>query len=133
MPNRLVLLAQAYAAHAKEEQPMAMSGKVHFSSDMRGLEVLDGVAVPRRASAHMVGKLGDPDASILFEVRDDIPVCVEVVVKAKPDGRGLRGADLEGLNLNRLAEAAFLAFAAEPSGGPLGGGDEGETRRFRKG
>lgn len=112
---------------------MAMRGKVRFSSDMRGLEILNGVAVPSRASALMVGKLGNPDASILFEVRDGSPECVEILVKAKPDGRGLRGADLEGLNLNTLAEAAFLRFAAEPAGGPLGGRDEPETRRFRKG
>lgn len=112
---------------------MAMRGKVSFNSDMRGLEILNGVAVPKRASAQMVGRLGEPDASIMFEVRNGSPECVEIVVKAKPDGRGIRGADLGGLNLSTLAESVFLDFATDPAGGPLGGGSEEETRRMRKG
>ena len=115
---------------------MVMPGKFRFSSDMRGLEVLNGVAVPRQASAHRVGKLGDPDTSILFEVRDDSPVCVEIVVKAKPDGRGVRGADLERLNLSRLAGKGIprlrcRAHRRSPRG-PRRGRDPAVSQRHRR-
>ncbi len=113
---------------------MVMRGKVTTSSDLRGLEILkNGVAVPKRVTMSMSGRLGDPDASLLFEVRDGQPVCIEFIVKAKPDGRGLRGADLERVNLNALTERAFSDFAYFSGGGPIGGSDESETRRLRKG
>lgn len=112
---------------------MAMDGDVTFESDMRGLEFLDGATVPRRVVVHMAGRLGDPDASVLFEVRDGVATCVELIVKAKRNGRGLRGADLGELNLDALAERAFLDFATPIGGGAMGGKDEGESRLLRKG
>ena len=112
---------------------MTLRGKPTFSSDLRGIEILNGASVPRRVTVSLAGHLGDPDASALFEVRDGQPVCVEFVVKAKPDGRGVRGADLVGVNLSTLAEDAFLEFATSVDGGPLGGRDVEETRLLRKG
>jgi len=112
---------------------MTLRGKVTFSTDLRGIEILNGVSVPRRVTATLAGHLGEPDASALFEVRDGQPICVEFIVKAKPDGRGVRGADLAGVNLSALAEQAFLDFATPIEGGPLGGRDGDETRLLRKG
>lgn len=110
-----------------------LRGKVTFSSDLRGVEFLNGVTVPRQVTVSLAGPLGEPDAAALFEVRDGQPMCVEFIVKAKPDGRGVRGSDMSGVNLSKLAETAFLSYAAPTGGGSLGGGSPEETRFLRKG
>lgn len=112
---------------------MVLRGKVTWSSDMRGLEIVGGVYVPRRITASLAGPLGEPDASVLFEVRDGQAICTEFIVKAKPDGRGVIGADLDGVNLRKLAERVFLDFATPArGGGQMGGKDATEARVLRK-
>jgi hypothetical protein len=67
-----------------------------------------------------------------FEVRDGRPECVEVHVRAKPDGRGIRTADLQVLNVDAAAVNTFAAVALKPGGGTwswMFKTDEEEARR----
>lgn len=112
---------------------MALRGKVTTSIDALGAEVLLGdVLVPRQVTMTMAGVLGDPDAALHFEVRDGRPDCVEFTVKAKPNGRGIKSSDV-AIMIDAIAEGAFLTFATGTEGGPLGGGDDRESWRLRKG
>lgn len=59
--------------------------------------------VPREAVMTFDGEQGSPDAMMRFEVRDGRPECVEIIVRAKPDGRGIRSADLRMVNIDTQA------------------------------
>jgi hypothetical protein len=63
--------------------------------------------VPARAAWKFEGNSGQPDGEVRFEVRDGRPQCVEVTLKAKPDGRGLRTSDLGQLMLDAMMTSVF--------------------------
>lgn len=111
---------------------MTLRGKITTTSDLRGHQMLGDVLVPRRVTVTMAGHLGDPDVRIQFEVREGRPDCTEFTVKAKPNGRGIRSSDLTTLNVDGIAESAFLDFATHREGATFGGQD-GETWALRKG
>ena len=58
--------------------------------------------VPKRATFAVAGDRGSPDATVQFEVRDGVPECIEIVVKAKPTGRGIRSSDMTLFNIDNL-------------------------------
>jgi len=95
--------------------------------------------VPRHAFYDLVGANGLPDLHIHFEVRDGRPEVVDFQITSKPDGRGIRSADVRALNLDDLATSVFQDFAqvvVDDSTGEVTYvewlGDERATRQARK-
>jgi hypothetical protein len=72
---------------------------------------LGDTAVPRRVVFSMNGERREPDLTMTFEVRDGRPECVEVIITAKPEGRGVTTADLQVFNLDAMATNVFTQFA----------------------
>jgi hypothetical protein len=100
---------------------MAWRGKTRVGSKFGGrhggLTEVGGVAVPRVAVYAHDGDVGEPDLEVTFEVRDGRPECVDFHVRAKPDGRGIRTADLQMVtNLDAIAVNLYAAVAPVPGG-----------------
>jgi hypothetical protein len=100
---------------------MAWRGKTRigakFGGRHGGLARLGDVAVPRVAVYAHDGDQGEPDLEVTFEVRDGRPECVDFHVRAKPDGRGIRTADLQMVtNLDAIAVNLYAAVAPVPDG-----------------
>jgi hypothetical protein len=77
-----------------------------------GLIALDGGAVvPPKARMTFDGIKGTPDVVMSFEVRDSRPECTSVIVTAKPNGRGIRTADMQMFNIDNLAIGVFGQLA----------------------
>lgn len=113
---------------------MTLRGRITTEPDLSRKHVrLGDVLVPSGLTMTLAGELGDPDASVRFEVRDGRPECVEFIVRAKPAGRAVRGSDLSMLNVDALAETAFLNFATGTEARALGGSSDEESWRLRKG
>lgn len=72
-----------------------------------GLIALGDAVVPREAVMTFEGVDGAPDATMRFEVRNGRPECVEVIVRAKPEGRGIRSADVALFNIDTIAVDVF--------------------------
>lgn len=88
-----------------------------FGGQHGGLVEIGGVAVPRVAVYAHDGDVGEPDLEVTFEVRDGRPECVDFRVRAKPDGRGIRTADLQMVtNLDAIAVNLYAAVAPVPGG-----------------
>ena len=100
---------------------MAWRGKTRVGSKFGGrhggLTQIGDVAVPRVAVYAHDGDIGEPDLEVTFEVRDGRPECVDFHVRAKPDGRGIRTADLQMVtNLDASPTAAvrmLLGYKSE--------------------
>ena len=119
---------------------MAWRGKTRvgskFGGKHGGLTQVGDVTIPRVAVYAHDGDVGEPDLEVTFEVRDGRPECVDFHVRAKPDGRGIRTADLEMVtNLDAIAVNLYAAVA------PVLGGsafnwmwrqDEEHTRRVQR-
>jgi hypothetical protein len=89
-----------------------------YSSGRYGAPVrLGETVVPRVATFEVTGQDGAPDALVRFEVRDGRPECTEITVKTKPDGRGIRSADMALFNIDALAANVFaeVAMRLEPN------------------
>jgi hypothetical protein len=100
---------------------MAWRGKTRvgskFGGQHGGLTKVGDVTVPRVAVYAHDGDLGEPDLEVTFEVRDGRPECIDFHVRAKPDGRGIRTADLEMVtNLDAIAVNLYAAVAPVPGG-----------------
>ena len=100
---------------------MAWRGKTRvgskFGGQHGGLTQIGDVAVPRVAVYAHDGDIGEPDLEVTFEVRDGRPECVDFHVRAKPDGRGIRTADLQMVtNLDAMAVYLFERVAPVPGG-----------------
>jgi hypothetical protein len=72
-----------------------------------GLIALGDAVVSREALMTFEGEEGSPDATMRFEVRNGRPECVEIVVRAKPDGRGIRSTDVAMFNIDTIAVDVF--------------------------
>lgn len=86
------------------------------------VERVGDVVFPKRVTYTLHG--GDePEITTHFEVRNGRPELVELTVRAKPKGRGLRASDMQ-LLLDSLVSAAFAKVALIPrvdgDGEPLG-------------
>jgi hypothetical protein len=99
---------------------MVWEGRAKISGVMPGLVRLGDHAVPRRAGYAFTGAKGSPDLHMSFEVRDGRPECVEVTIKAKPDGRGIRTADLQIFNIDTLTVNVFSSLALSATEEPGG-------------
>lgn len=88
---------------------------------------LGEAVVPPTADLIFTGTKGSPDALVRFEVRDGRPECVEVAVRVKPDGRGIRTSDLAMFNLDDLTIDVFVEL------GVVGVSDPEERRQTYKG
>jgi hypothetical protein len=74
--------------------------------------------IPERATFKATGDKGSPDAVARFELRNGRPECVEIVVTAKADGRGIRSSDMEPFNDNLIANVyAFVGKQLSPDPG----------------
>lgn len=78
-----------------------------WNSGTGGLVALGNAVVPREALMTFEGVDGSPDATMRFEVRDGRPECVEIIVRAKPDGRGIRSADVGLFNIDTITVNVF--------------------------
>ncbi|MGH3669589.1 MAG: DUF6214 family protein [Pseudonocardiaceae bacterium] len=78
-----------------------------------GFVQLGDALVPPKAEMTFEGCNGSPDVTARFEVRDGRPECVEVHVVAKPDGRGIRSADMAMFNMDNLTVAVFAELATD--------------------
>lgn len=72
-----------------------------------GLIALGDAVVPREAVMTFEGENRAPDCTMRFEVRDGRPECVEIIVRAKPDGRGIRSADVAMFNIDTITVDVF--------------------------
>lgn len=63
--------------------------------------------IPQHVFFDVVGAAGEPDMHIHFEYRDGRPQVVELTVKAKDGGRGVRSSDLEPISLDGLAKSVM--------------------------
>lgn len=72
-----------------------------------GMVQLGSAIVPRKAVYAFEGDKGTPDVTLMFEVRDGRPECVSVAVQAKPNGRGIRTADLSMFSIDALVISVF--------------------------
>ncbi len=68
--------------------------------------------VPASVTRTLEGENGHPDLVMTFEVRDGRPECVDIRIKSKPEGRGIKQADLRGFVLDELSEIVFARFAS---------------------
>lgn len=105
-----------------------------------GYVQLGSAIVPPKAQLTFKGIKGSPDVTMRFEVRDGRPECVEIHVKGKPQGRGIRTADLQQFNLDNLTANVFtdLAIAVKDDGIGVGPGssiltDEDVAAKLRAG
>ncbi len=114
---------------------MAWSGKMRVEGLIdRRLAMLGDVPVPPEAVMTFEGAEGSPDVTMRFEirggqyvpdadaasaqpgrspgtVREGRPECVDISVRAKDDGRGIRSADVAMFNIDTLAIAVFEQLA----------------------
>jgi hypothetical protein len=83
---------------------------------------LGNTLVPRVASLEVEGDEGAPDATVRCEIRDERPEVVEIVVRAKPGGRGIRSVDMSAFSLDNMAINIFrqLAIPAHDPEAPPG-------------
>jgi hypothetical protein len=95
---------------------MPWNGRAEFVGE--GSLVLVGTtAVPTKVRYEFTGDAGAPDAVIQFEVRDGRPECVEVLIKARPKGRGIRQQDVGSIDIGPLAESVY-AELGQAQGSP---------------
>src|SRR4029453_6027910 len=99
---------------------MVWEGHGKISGQIPGLVRLGEHAVPRRAGYTFTGTKARPDLHMSFEVRDGRPECVEVTIKAKADGRGIRTADLQIFNIDTLTVNVFSSLALSATEQPGG-------------
>ena len=76
-----------------------------------GLVALGDAVVPTKARMTFDGIKGSPDVVMNFEIRDGRPECVGVNVAAKPNGRGIRTADVQMFNIDNLTVGVFGQLA----------------------
>jgi hypothetical protein len=72
-----------------------------------GLVALGRAVVSREALMTFEGIKGSPDVTMRFEIRDGRPECIGIVIEAKPNGRGIRSADMAMFNIDSLTVGVF--------------------------
>jgi hypothetical protein len=88
-----------------------------FGGRHGGLAKVGDVVVPRTAVYAHDGDVGEPDLEVTFEVRDGRPECVDFHIRAKPDGRGIRDADLQMVShLDAMAVKLYEEITPVPGG-----------------
>jgi len=69
--------------------------------------------VPRLITVHITGAPDLPATTMTVEARDGVPVCTEVVIRAKPGSREVRAADLRAIRLEDWLEAIIAEVAVQ--------------------
>src|ERR1700730_16886273 len=77
--------------------------------------------VPEQTTVTVLGGPSTPDFAMKIEVRQDIPVCTEVSLTARPDGPEIREKDLKYLRLNDWLEQIVAQCSMKYSGSFPGG------------
>ncbi len=91
---------------------MNWQGNVTWRAKVGAPVKVGAVVVPRQVTMLCVGDGPHPDIRFGFRMDDDGTArCIEAHVQAKPNGRGVRTADLATFNVDTLAAVAFEAFA----------------------
>ncbi|KDP08613.1 hypothetical protein MAV101_03565 [Mycobacterium avium subsp. hominissuis 101] len=67
----------------------------------------DGVHIPDRVDVNFTRELSAPVRTMILEVRQGVPLCTEMHMVAKPQGRGVRPADLRSIDLTNWIENVF--------------------------
>jgi hypothetical protein len=77
-----------------------------------------GVSVPSEVDVDFSRDRSAPVKTLKIEVRQGVPVCTEIRLAARPDGRGLRPADLEAIDLTNWIEDILseCSFEVTPDG-----------------
>jgi hypothetical protein len=89
-------------------------GSVEVTGEGKDIR-LGMTVVPERATFKATGEKGAPDVVVRFEVRDGRPEMVEVSVKTKADGRGIRSTDMEVFNETLIKNVyAFIGTQLAP-------------------
>lgn len=102
-------------------------GKRGPSEPLHGLWI-GNVFVPPAVTFEAEGLKGAPNVVGRFEIRDGVPECVDFRITAKPDGRAVRTADLngwqplEGLALNAFRQVGRIGLRDAATGRLLGAG-----------
>ncbi|HEX3787281.1 MAG TPA: hypothetical protein VHW44_05425 [Pseudonocardiaceae bacterium] len=89
---------------------MTWPGVISIDSDSPSVRV-DDILMAKKGSYRVAGTDGHPDLVLRFELRDGRPVCIGIVLTAKPDGRDIRTTDLGDLRIDRIADQVFGAQA----------------------
>src|SRR4051794_6201715 len=97
-----VRYAKVEHLHGGEGSGMTWPGLSAIHGSLPSVRVGDSV-VPAKATWHLTGDEGAPDAAITFEMREGRPECTRVLIEAKPDGREIRTSDVASLRLEALA------------------------------
>jgi hypothetical protein len=118
-----VVLAKRQGICGEEADHVVWQGRQRISGS-GGLVALGEAVVPREGVLTFEGTKGSPDVTMRFEVRDGRPECVGVTVEAKPNGRGIRSADMALFNIDSLTVAVFEQL------GTIGVRDEAYARRI---
>lgn len=69
------------------------------SSSRAWLSGVPGVAVPAEIDVDFSRDRSAPIKTMKIEVREGVPMCTEIRLVARSDGRGLRAADLESIDI----------------------------------
>ena len=96
---------------------MTWTGKRRWTASAFTYVPLGAVMVPTAIEFEFLGDVGEPDMSARFEMRAGRPECVELTIRARPQGRDIRTSDLEGVvdvGIDRMVETAFARLAVEP-------------------
>lgn len=94
---------------------MSWPGEITITGEGK-LVSLGTTVAPSKATFKVDGLQGGPDAVVRFEVRDGRPECVEIVVKSRPGGRGIRTEDMGLFNIGTLAGNVFAEVGIMPTG-----------------
>lgn len=89
------------------------STTVKMTGPLGGRVTVGRYSLPKHVFAHLDGDNGHPDLHLHLAWRDGRPEVVEVSIKSKPDGRGVRTSDLEVLALDGLAKSIYKSVAME--------------------
>jgi hypothetical protein len=87
-------------------------------------ERMGGRLVPRLITVHIAGAPDHPATTLTLEARSGVPVCTQVTVQAKPEGREVRVADLRAIRLEDwleaiIAEVALRIVITDDAGDPV--------------
>jgi hypothetical protein len=77
-----------------------------------------GVHVPSQVDVDFSRDRSAPVRTLKIEVRQGIPICTEIHLAARPDGRGLRTSDLEAIDLANWVQDILseCSFQVTPDG-----------------
>lgn len=92
--------------------PVIFNSQGRLSTKIGATERIDDYLVPHAVTCTVTGEHGARSLRMTFEVRQARPECVASQLVAGKDGRGLRSADLAGLDVDGRSRAELEAVAS---------------------